>query len=172
MAEFDPVMRPGDAAEFKQFFRDDEYGEYLQRFVDRFELSSHLRLGHQVLKISRVQDSGQWKVSFATGDSVARSEMFDAIMICTGLVGRPGEIQIDQTRSSTRVLADIRRIDEEVHGQTVVVCGGGESASIPAIDLQRGIEVIACTFRCEAVFASVPVIIRFVACLRTICATV
>ena len=128
LPEFDPVMSPGDDVEFKQFFRNGEYGEYLQRFVNHFGLRPHIKLNHRVLQIRKAKAFNQWMVTYNSNDAIHLEEVFDAIIVCTGLVSQPGEITIDQSCSSTRVVTDADQIENQIYKQTVVVCGGGESA--------------------------------------------
>ena len=122
MPEYAAAMRPGDRKQSRQFFRNGEYGEYLERFAERFDLRRHIRLRCPAQRLRRSDDGGWLAV---LNDS--EEERFDAVVLCTGLVSKPNPVTI-ASGSPVRVHTDVGRLHEEIRGQTVVVCGGGESA--------------------------------------------
>jgi len=105
----------------REFFRDDEYGRYLESFVAKFQLNRHIARNCRVTRIAR-RDDGDWELSLVRGDRESL-ERFAAVVVCTGLADQP------------RPLADcplptLRSIDEAgaITGKRIVVMGGGESA--------------------------------------------
>lgn len=101
---------------YEDFFRDDEYGNYLDEFAEKHDLLRHIALNTEVTKITRSAD--QWLVSH--GDT---QEAFDAVVVATGLHERPRQVDLD--------IPTIRSVQEreKVRDSTVIVMGGGESAA-------------------------------------------
>lgn len=135
---------------FEEFFREDEYGRYLTNFVERFNLKPHIRLQTQVERLERT-DTGQWRLSILCADSAARSaeEVFDAVVICTGLaaeakgaadgLGRPSYGADAARQLPTLSVAELHSPAglEHIHDRRIVVLGGGESAVDYAVRLSR-----------------------------------
>ena len=108
----------------KEFFRDGEYGSYLSDFADHFQLRTHVRLQHAVERIHRTA-GGQWRLEVQSSQPLV--ETFDAVVICSGLAERPKPVDADVPQLQGDRLQDALSRNE-IHGQTVVVVGGGESA--------------------------------------------
>ncbi|TWT36928.1 putative FAD-containing monooxygenase MymA [Posidoniimonas corsicana] len=126
---YDATVRPDGGASRGEFFRDGEYGEYLQDFADHFDLRRHISHGCRVTAVRRPAGGHGWDVTFHVRDiAQSASEQFDAVIICTGLVAEPRPLGDQAT------LADLRRLCStaglaEITGKTVVVIGGGEMAA-------------------------------------------
>lgn len=123
-----------------EFFVDDEYGKYLEKFADAFNLRTRVRLKHKIERLVRCPDDRGWLVECQTTEGGATleptSEKFDVVIICTGLASelRP----IDSTVPSL----SLARLNHpgglsDVTGQRIVVFGGGESAVDYAQRLSR-----------------------------------
>lgn len=115
---YDDSVEPAPEGESPEFFRDGEFGEYLRSFVAEHDLAGHIELRTAVSAIEPTGD--RWLLRIEGPSS--RTELFDAVVVCTGLAARPRALQ-----SSVEVL---RSLDESrpVAGKRVVVLGGGESA--------------------------------------------
>ncbi|MGB0373236.1 MAG: NAD(P)-binding domain-containing protein [Opitutales bacterium] len=102
------------------YFKGDEYGEYLDAFVREFGLAQNIRYRAYVESVEN--RGGSWSLMVVDADGSRAKEDFDAMIICTGLASRP--------RSIDSEIPSVRDLDElsEIQGKTVVVLGGGESA--------------------------------------------
>ena len=118
-ADLDPSGKQGE------FFRGREYGDYLERFADAFDLRGSIQLNARVARVER--GAGGWQVTFE--DGVVRQ--FSHVAICTGLVQ-----QAEALKSELPIL-QARCEWEKVQGKTVVVMGGGEAAAEVANQLAR-----------------------------------
>lgn len=121
--KWDTVTDPTQRPEKGDFFRDDEYGRYLEEFVRRFDLAPHIRLNTAITRI--VKDPAGWRLLLADGSG----ETFDRLIICTGLTAKAKTLETD--------IRCLRSFDDPVENQTVVVFGGGESAADVAHRLAR-----------------------------------
>jgi hypothetical protein len=76
---------PGTAV----FPTNQEMGAYFQRFAERFDIDSCVRLRTTVQEISRDRDGGGWVVRFAHEDGVPWKEVFPKVVVATGRFRRP-----------------------------------------------------------------------------------
>ena len=107
-----------------EFFRDGEYGEYLNAFVDHFDLRKHVQLNTHVQNLQR-QPEGGWQVSLS--GSINDIQHFDAVVICTGVAATPKEILTDIPKLSATDLNQPAGLGH-ISDKTIVIVGGGESA--------------------------------------------
>lgn len=127
--EFDASVHADRGASRSEFFRDGEYGEYLSRFAERFDLRRHISHGHKVTAIRRPQSGDGWEVTYQSSRSTEpQTKQFEAVIVCTGLVAEPKPLG-DHAK-----VADLRRLCSneglgEITDKTVVVVGGGEMAA-------------------------------------------
>jgi len=122
-----------------EFFRGGEYGDYLNRFADAFELRRHIKLRHQVEKLARVEEQDGWQISYRNLDfpeSPEVTERFDAVVICTGLAAQIKHIESAVPAIS---LAELNAADgiSSITNERIVIFGGGESAVDYAVRLSR-----------------------------------
>ena len=108
-----------------EFFRGQEYGEYLEEFADEFELRRFIQLETQVKSVKRCEEG--WVLCFGDGER----RTFSNLIVCTGLVQRPQPVELEVPTLKSRAEW------ERVTGKTVVVMGGGESAAEVANQLAR-----------------------------------
>jgi dimethylaniline monooxygenase (N-oxide forming) len=104
--------------DFTEFYRGSEFGDYLEAFAEHFELRKCIRFGVWVKNIKQSED--KWQIVFLQNDSDA-SQTFDAVFVCTGLVNQKVALESSQVP----VAEDF----ETIRDKTVVVVGGGESAT-------------------------------------------
>ena len=138
-APFDAFCHDDGGASRSEFFREGEYGDYLQSFAVHFGLHSYIRLFTQVKQIRRDQTNQGWELDVLdvnSDRSQTRTMSFDAVIIATGLAAVAKEVQSDIPIAS---LKDINRTDGElpIHGERIVVLGGGESAVDYAVRLAK-----------------------------------
>jgi hypothetical protein len=116
--KFDATAHPEGERLRADFYRDGEFGDYLQSFVRDQELAPYIRHHCDVRHVERI--ATQWRLTL-DGSSVSEED-FDALILCTGLAERPKEIPCD--------VEQLLAIDaaRPVTGKKVVVVGGGESA--------------------------------------------
>ena len=130
MPIFDLEVNTDGGKSYSEFFREGEYGEYLQDFANKFNLWPHIRLKIEVTKIKR-QDSGSgWIltiVDVSNGEKITRIEEFDQVIIATGLAASPKPIKSQVSTLSIKTLNSPNGI-EQINNKKIVVIGGGESA--------------------------------------------
>lgn len=123
-----------------EFFRDGEYGDYLNQFADTFQLRPHIKLGHQVECLQREANGDGWSITYRSAEENRQDEStiehFDAVIICTGLTAECKELETDLPKLSARELNTPDGLSN-VRGEKIVVFGGGESAVDYATRLSR-----------------------------------
>eukprot|EP00057_Strongylocentrotus_purpuratus_P025074 XP_011679548.1 PREDICTED: dimethylaniline monooxygenase [N-oxide-forming] 2-like [Strongylocentrotus purpuratus] len=70
------------------FPRASDIQEYYERYASHFDLLKHIHFNVEVVSIDQADDynnTGQWKVTVRPISGEIRSEVFDAVMVCTGL---------------------------------------------------------------------------------------
>jgi hypothetical protein len=107
----------GSEQDFGEFFREREFGDYLETFANEFQLLPHIKLHTEVSHIQKCREG--WTLSFAGFPG----QTFTHLIICTGLVQRPRQIE------SELPLFNLKDGFDSVVGQKIVVMGGGESAA-------------------------------------------
>ena len=109
----DPARRPSKG----DFFHDDEFGRYLLDFVATHRIAPHIHLHTAIRRIAK--DPQGWRLWI--DDGAPREEVFDRLVICTGLVEKMNALETD--------IPHLTPDDPLPSGKTVVVFGGGESAA-------------------------------------------
>ena len=115
------TVNPDGGACREEFFRDGEYGEYLELFANEFNLRSYIQLNHRVENLTRNPD-GTWQLSVQ-----GSIKKFDAVVICTGLAAKPKPIDSDVPQLSADDLNQPGGLNH-IQNKKIVVMGGGESA--------------------------------------------
>ena len=115
------TVHPDGASRKEEFFRDGEFGEYLESFADEFQLRDHIRLHHRVDAMKRAETGG-WNLTIN-----GAVQHFDAVVICTGLAAKSKSIESHIPQMSARELNGTTGL-EQIADKTIVVVGGGESA--------------------------------------------
>ncbi len=104
----------------EEFFRDGEYGDYLDGFADAFGLRKLIRLGTTVENIQPDREGG-WMLQVG-----GQAQKFEVVVVCMGLAARATPVE-----TSVALLApDDLTADKitTIENRTIVVVGGGESA--------------------------------------------
>ena len=99
------------------FFLNDEFGRYLLDFVATHRLAPHIRLHTKIRRIAK--DPQGWRLWI--DDGAAREEVFDRLVICTGLH--------DQVKALETDIPHLTPYSPLPANKTIVVYGGGESAA-------------------------------------------
>ncbi len=115
---FDASAAPPGVEDGREFFKDGEYGQYLKGLVEEQGLGAYIEEHASVHRMTKGSDG--WTLSIEGASS--RNEVFDRVIICTGLAETPKTIDAP--------VETLLAIDESdpVQGKTIVVIGGGESA--------------------------------------------
>ena len=125
-----------------EFFVNDEYGKYLERFADAFDLRTKIRLNQNIEHLIKLPDNEGWLIKFRGLDCDATTEpcteKYDALIICTGLAAELRPIDSSVPPLSLAMLNEPGGLSD-VKGQRIVVFGGGESAVDYAQRLSRPI---------------------------------
>ncbi len=119
---FDAFADAEGEAQRGDFFKDGEYGAYLEEFARLRELKPHIRHHHTVQRIQRVGSDWRLTIRRSAVPQDTEEQKVDALILCTGLAEQPKKIDcgIDQLIA----LDDIKPVTHK----TIVVVGGGESA--------------------------------------------
>jgi dimethylaniline monooxygenase (N-oxide forming) len=112
---------------YDEFFKDGEYGEYLEDFAKTNNLNKSIQLNTEISKIRRINN--EWKIEFS--DTIKSPQTFTHVTVCTGLTERPKEVQ-----SIIPTLYQFQNFSS-VRDKTIVVIGGGESAADTANRLAK-----------------------------------
>lgn len=128
---------------FEEFFREDEYGRYLSDFVKQFGLDKYICLQTEVERLSRLP-TGQWQLALRrSGDPSSAAvptqldqQLFDALILCTGLAARAKDSASPLPKVTAADLHGAHGLSHITH-RRIVVLGGGESAVDYAVRLSR-----------------------------------
>ncbi len=152
-------LRPSPGA---LFLSADEVQTYLERYAQQFDLTPNLRLGHQVVLLSRHFEG--FTVTYETPDGRQQDMNFSHVLVAAGRHRLPVQAHI------TGLHAFTGRVSHSLHyrgarpfqGQTLVVAGCGVSALEIATELAHAeARVIVCSRRqryiMNKIVAGVPV---------------
>lgn len=104
--------------DFDEFYKGAEFGDYLEDFAKTFDLKKYIQFGVTFKSFEAIDD--KWRLCLEK-DGAIHYEVYDALFICTGLVNQKVVVE------SSKV--PIAPNPEAVRNETVVVVGGGESAT-------------------------------------------
>jgi dimethylaniline monooxygenase (N-oxide forming) len=127
---FDASVVRDQGASRSEFFREGEYGDYLESFADTFGLRQHIRFHSEVHSIEWDESAKLWRLKVSSdpsNSSQCNEETFDAVVLCTGLAAQPKEIGLDVPCLTASQLNQTSGL-EQIQNCRVVVMGGGESA--------------------------------------------
>ena len=125
---FDASVHDDGGVGRNEFFKDDEYGRYLERFADEFDLRRFMSLRCSVEHITRSSNESGWELSVKEqGNAHPTIERFDCVILCTGLAAVPKQVDCDVPQLSLQELNCPDGL-KHVRDQRIVVIGGGESA--------------------------------------------
>ncbi len=134
---YDAIVNPDGGASREEFFREGEYGEYLEQFAQKFGLREHIELDTTVHNVRRCESGDGWELSIhSENNENNRVVNFDVVVLCTGLAAQPKRIESSIPTLSVSELNSSLGLDH-VRGKRVVVIGGGESAVDYAVRLSR-----------------------------------
>ena len=106
------------AKNYEEFYRGSEFGDYLEEFAAHYNLKRCIRFGAQARHLTRTDK--RWALTVEENGREG-THAFDAVYLCTGLANQkapPNSFGIPVTDDP-----------QGVRNSTVVVVGGGESAS-------------------------------------------
>jgi len=78
-------------AEFPNYLHHSKLLEYLRMYADHFQLEQYIRYEREVVSVEQELDGGgRWSVTTRkrTGSSETATEIFDAVMVCTGIFSK------------------------------------------------------------------------------------
>jgi dimethylaniline monooxygenase (N-oxide forming) / hypotaurine monooxygenase len=132
VTEISDFPMPGTYPEFPSHV---QILEYLKAYSDRFDLNRHIRLNHRVESASKVGDV--WQVTCANGEKF-RSK---SLLVSSGVHQHPNDVSGDApfNRFTGRIFhsATVKAAPTDLAGKTVVIWGGGESASDIAVQVSK-----------------------------------
>ena len=128
--QFDASVTADGGRSRNEFFRDDEYGQYLEGFAAKFSLHSNVSLHSKVDSLCRDTAGAGWDLTITRtidGRPKTNTEHFDSVILCSGLAAEPKPLECDIERLS---VSELNHRDGLGHvtNKCIVVIGGGESA--------------------------------------------
>ncbi len=116
-----PTVSP--TKDYTEFYQGAEFGDYLEAFAEEFSLKDYVRFGVALEGLERKGNKWQLTLSGNTSSENAgeSTQTFDAVYLCTGLVNQKVALESHNI--------PIAENPEAVRDATVVVVGGGESAT-------------------------------------------
>ena len=128
--QFDPSVKPDAGESRSEFFRDDQYGQYLEAFAARFSLHRNISLHSHVESLHRGTAGAGWDLTITCskdGRSKTTTEHFDHVILCSGLAAKPKPLDCD---IESLTVSELNHRDGLGHvtNKCIVVIGGGESA--------------------------------------------
>lgn len=126
---------PPESSSSRHWFHD-EYVDYLERYVDRFELRPYLRLGHEVEELERTDD-GRWKLRVRDAAGELLERLFDRVAVCSGLNLAPAIPELEGADAFGGTIDHIARYKgpQPFADERVTIVGLGESAGDIAHEL-------------------------------------
>lgn len=125
---YDATVNSDGGASREEFFREDEYGQYLEQFAEKFGLQKQIELNTTVDLVKRGAAGCGWELSIrSSGCEDTQVVYFDAVVLCTGLAAQPKRVESSVPTLSVSELNSPNGLGH-VRGNRIVVIGGGESA--------------------------------------------
>ena len=113
--------------EYPDFLHHTQVASYLTRYARHFDLLPHIRFGEEI--VSATKRGTLWHVATGSGRTYSATHL----IVCTGVHQQPADVsddaRFDGFGGTLVHSARVKQIAEEYAGTTVVVWGGGESAS-------------------------------------------
>lgn len=118
--KYDTRVHPDRAKRSEEFYKEDEFGRYLTDFAAEFKLSPYIKTQTAVTRC--VREGKSWALSLEASDGKQLDELFDDVIICTGLTEKAKPIDTP--------IEVARKIDPKhpIQNKSIIVMGGGESA--------------------------------------------
>ena len=137
------IQAPKELFEFPDFeFSEAEVGEfasgakvqqYIERYVDHFNIGDNIELNTSVISLTQ-NDDGSWSVKIKTIDGKEEDNHFDKVVVSTGLYSNDNpSLPAWATEAASSFAGEILhssrvRNAEQIQGKKVVVVGNGKSA--------------------------------------------
>jgi dimethylaniline monooxygenase (N-oxide forming) len=122
-------------ADYPSFPTHEEIRAYLEAYCARFSLTDHIRFNQGVSRLAK--RGALWKITTSDGSQWSSRR----VIVCSGLHQKPNDVRSDERfRDYSGVLlhsAAVKEISPEWSGKTIVVWGGGESASDIAFEASQ-----------------------------------
>uniref|UniRef100_A0A914NZ12 Flavin-containing monooxygenase n=1 Tax=Panagrolaimus davidi TaxID=227884 RepID=A0A914NZ12_9BILA len=126
---------------FGIFMHHTEILEYLNLYVDNFKLRHLIKFSTEVIAVNRAddwKDSGHWIVTTKDGSGNQETEIFGAVLLCTGMhskPARPFEYRMETAFQGKISHSSNFKSSDGYKDKTVVLVGFGNSAVQCACDL-------------------------------------
>ena len=112
--------------------------QYLSNYVDHFGLWEHIQLNAKVEQITPYKDN-KWKVTVRSTDGAKRVEIFDAVIVCSGLYRYPTVPHYPGAEifQGQMIHSESYKGPEDYEDKDVVVIGVGSSGVDIAAELSK-----------------------------------
>ncbi|RDW62513.1 hypothetical protein BP5796_10815 [Coleophoma crateriformis] len=145
---------------------------YVESYCNHFSLLSHIRLGHAVKGVSRVNDDTQWRLDFVDKAGVQRDEIFDRLVMAHGQTGTrhmPVGIEGLENFKGKVIHGQAFKRGNDFKHKRVLILGSSNTATDCAVELHGSAEKIYLSHRSGGLiipryYHNVPV--EFVATMR------
>ena len=122
-------------ATYPNFLSHGEIFDYLKSYCAHFHLDDHIRLKQHVTSVKK--DGDTWRVTCSNGTEYRSTNL----IVSSGVHQHPNDVSDDpRFRQYTGILrhsASVKEISPDYVGKTVIVWGGGESASDIAFEASK-----------------------------------
>ena len=122
-------------ADYPSFPSNQQIAAYLEAYCDRFSLTEHIRFRQRVTRVAKLGDL--WEVTTSDGSRQRARH----VIVCSGLHQFPNDMSGDERfagyAGTLMHSAAVKDIPAEWSGNTIVVWGGGESASDIACEASK-----------------------------------
>ncbi|CAF3681325.1 unnamed protein product [Rotaria sp. Silwood1] len=120
------------------FPKHDQVLEYLNSYANHFNLWPHMHFEYDIIKVDKERDN-QWKVTFRCGDKEIKED-FDGLVITTGQHQTANDLHhvepFDRFTGTISHSISYKKPDDKIHrDKTILIVGGGETASDLAVEL-------------------------------------
>lgn len=136
--EFSDFPMPED---YPPFQKHTQVFQYLNDYVDHFELRDLIRLNHEIVRVSRLEDG--WETEDGEG-KVYRSKY---MIVSSGMHQYPNKTYEADERFQNATLnmmhsSEYRRLTDEFFGKDILIVGGGETASDMAVEMTHAANTV------------------------------
>jgi len=116
-----------------RFWTRGEYKQYLDRYVEHFDLRKHIKFGYVVDRVQSIATGG-WELTVRSKEQLSTTITVDRVAICSGQFQTPNIPDLPGLKSFPGAVLHSSKYKnvaelQEFHGKRVLCFGNGESAA-------------------------------------------